>query len=73
MTFADSIHSAIERVSATSMAAFDMLDRMSEGALVIFAIGLAAALVGLGCLIYGLRGEWRRWAKIHVSYWRRKD
>ena len=73
MTFADTIRSAVEQVSPTALAAFDMLNRMSDGALVIFAIGLAAAAVGLGCLVYGLRGEWRRWAKIHVSYWRRKD
>lgn len=73
MTFPETIQSAIERISATAMAGFDMLSRMSEGALAVLAIGLAAAVVGLGCLIYGLRGEWRRWAKIHVAYWRRKD
>jgi len=73
MTFADWIHAAIERISTTAMAAFAMLDRMSDVALVIFAIGLTAGVVGLGCLIYGLRGEWSRWAKIQVSYWRRRD
>lgn len=73
MSFPDTLHSALDRISATAVAGFDMLNRMSDSALVIFAIGLAAAVVGVGCLIYGLRGEWRRWARIHVAYWRRKD
>jgi len=73
MSFSDTLHSAFDRISAAAMAGFDMLNRMSDSALAIFAVGLTAAVVGLGCLVYGLRGEWRRWAKIHVSYWRRKD
>ena len=73
MTLADSLHAAIARISTAAMAGLDMLSHLPEVALVIFAVGLAAAAVGLGCLIYGLRWEWRRWAKIHVAYWRRKQ
>ncbi|HUH92193.1 MAG TPA: hypothetical protein VL742_03480 [Casimicrobiaceae bacterium] len=39
----------------------------------IVLVGAIAAAIGIGCLIYGLRAEWREWTKTHVYHWRKRD
>lgn len=72
MNIPAAVSAAVEHLQIPVAASRMFSGRMGE-AHVIVLVGALAAAIGLGCVVYGLRSEWRQWTKSRVYHWRRRD
>jgi hypothetical protein len=72
MNLPGTVFAAMERLEIPFTESRIFSGRIGEEHAVVL-VGAIAAAIGLACVIYGLRSEWRERTKARVYHWRKRD
>ena len=70
MNIPAAVFAAVERFDVPEIGSRVFSGRTGEAHAIVF-VGAIAAAIGLVCVVYGLRSEWRKRTKARFYHWRK--